>query len=71
MQIDTAFALTRPGNISDSRILGTGPAPIAKVKTNLHYYIIKFLVERMPHCKLKLLNIDFSLTFINYVIRTP
>lgn len=36
MQTAMAFALILPGNISDRRRPGTGPAPRANVKTNLH-----------------------------------
>lgn len=35
MQKAIAFALIRPGNISDSRRLGTGPAPKENAKTYL------------------------------------
>lgn len=37
MQTAIAFALTRPGNISDRSRLGTGPAPRENVKTNLFH----------------------------------
>lgn len=37
MHTAIALALIRLGNISDSSRLGTGPAPRANVKTNLHY----------------------------------
>jgi len=36
MQTASAFALIRLGNISDSRRLGTGPAPRENINTNLH-----------------------------------
>ena len=45
MQIDIAFALIRPGNISDTRRPGTGPATMAKLKANLHSHNIKIVSE--------------------------
>lgn len=39
MQKAIAFALIRFGKISDRRRPGTGPAPIANEKTNLHTQI--------------------------------
>lgn len=39
IQTAIAFALMRPGNISGKRRPGTGPAPRANVKTNLHKFL--------------------------------
>lgn len=37
-QTANAVARRRPGHISDRRILGTGPAPVANDNTNLHFH---------------------------------
>lgn len=62
MQTAIALALIRPGNISERRTLGTGPAPSANVRTNLHFQVCclaefamhmhdKSIASKCIHCR--------------------